>query len=114
VAVLNQRYGCTGTETRPIDDDAIDALLHRPWPGNVRELFNVLERAFIASSGSIIRRTDLGMVASRSILATSNAEAAAGATCAQSERALIEHTLHRTGGNKARAARQLGISRKKL
>ena len=30
----------------------MDALVRYPWPGNVRELQNVIERAFILSSGT--------------------------------------------------------------
>jgi DNA-binding NtrC family response regulator len=117
VAVLNQRYGISIADRRVIDGDAIEALRRRPWLGNVRELFNVLERTFIASRGSIIRCGDFGVSGLPSIPvapALNGSGRAAAATYAQSERAVIEYALSCTGGNKARAARQLGISRKKL
>jgi two-component system, NtrC family, response regulator HydG len=111
LGVLNQRYESTAmTGGRGIEHDALDDLLRRPWPGNVRELFNVLERAFIASRSRHIERKDLAMPV------MSNAQAAipTAATCDEHERVLIQRTLDSAGGNKARAARQLGISRKRL
>jgi formate hydrogenlyase transcriptional activator len=35
--------------------DTMDALTQYPWPGNIRELENVIERAVILSSGSVLR-----------------------------------------------------------
>ena len=113
LAILNQRYADPALGLRVLDADALELLRCHAWPGNVRELFNVLERAVIASRRSIIGGADLGL---HSVPAEVGARPriAAVATCAQHERALIERTLHHAGGNKTRAARQLGISRKKL
>jgi DNA-binding NtrC family response regulator len=47
---------------KPMDDfspDAMSILQNYPWPGNVRELENVIQRAIILSSGSIITQDDL-------------------------------------------------------
>jgi formate hydrogenlyase transcriptional activator len=33
----------------------MEALIHYPWPGNVRELQNVIERAVILSTNSVLR-----------------------------------------------------------
>ncbi len=38
-----------------IPQRTMDALVRYPWPGNVRELRNVIERAMIVSTGSILR-----------------------------------------------------------
>jgi DNA-binding NtrC family response regulator len=43
-----------------IEPNAIRALQAQPWPGNVRELENIIQRAMIAASGTIIRLNDLG------------------------------------------------------
>ena len=114
LAVLNQRYG--GTERRSLAGDALEALLHRPWPGNVRELFNVVERAFIAAPSLQIRCKDLALppLASDPAPVAPSAFRPGVSTYAETERALIVRTLDSTDGNKARAARQLGISRKRL
>ena len=117
LGVLNQRYGGATREWRGISRDALDALARNPWPGNVRELFNVLERAFIACRSLMIQRTDLALTAltgGAPTAPTGASRTGGSSTYAESERNLIEQTLDSTGGNKARAARQLGISRKRL
>ena len=38
-----------------ISSDTMEALRRYPWPGNIRELENVIERAVILSSGSVLR-----------------------------------------------------------
>jgi two-component system NtrC family response regulator len=91
------------------------ALLAYPWPGNVRELKNVLERASILTPGLEIDATDLDLpgVASRApaedFLAGTLSEAVA-----RLEAAMIRKALREAAGNRAAAARQLGIHRQLL
>src|SRR5277367_4601510 len=42
-----------------IQSEAYDALLRYPWPGNVRQLQNVIERAVVLTTGSMITRRNL-------------------------------------------------------
>jgi DNA-binding NtrC family response regulator len=35
--------------------DVIEAFMHYPWPGNIRELENLIERAYILETGSILQ-----------------------------------------------------------
>jgi two-component system NtrC family response regulator len=42
-----------------LSPEALKVLSQYPWPGNVRELENVMERAVILSSGSVITPQDL-------------------------------------------------------
>jgi DNA-binding NtrC family response regulator len=88
--------------------DAKAALLAHPWRGNARELRNALERAAIVAEGGLIAAEHLGLdlVAPRTPVATTNVAAM--------ERQLVERALRDTRGNKARAARLLGLSRKQL
>ncbi len=44
-----------------LSHSAQSALLQHPWPGNVRELDNVMQRALILQSGSLIDEKDLGL-----------------------------------------------------
>jgi DNA-binding NtrC family response regulator len=44
---------------RSLSPDAIDALQAYPWPGNVRELRNVIERAALVATGSVIHAHDV-------------------------------------------------------
>ncbi len=52
----NQR---TNKAITQIDDAAIETLLEHPWPGNIRELENAIERAVVLTEGSKIMRTAL-------------------------------------------------------
>jgi DNA-binding NtrC family response regulator len=89
---------------------ALSRLQDHPWPGNIRELRNVLERASLLSSGSVLEAADLGFDFQRGIAA----DGLAGLTLEQAERRLIEGALTQEGGRVERAAARLGISRSSL
>src|SRR5947208_179889 len=44
-----------GKDIRGISQDTIDALSRYSWPGNIRELQNVIERAVVLCTGSVLR-----------------------------------------------------------
>jgi formate hydrogenlyase transcriptional activator len=44
-----------GKEVRGVSQKSIDSLLHYDWPGNVRELQNIVERAVVLASGTIVQ-----------------------------------------------------------
>ncbi len=116
---LTQRY------RRPeltLSAEAMAALEAYDWPGNVRHLFNALEYAVVQAEGTMIRPRDL----LREVIAGAPAQAepaVPGAALthyyqptgdASTERALILKVLDESGGNKAKAARRLGMSRTTL
>jgi transcriptional regulator with GAF, ATPase, and Fis domain len=90
--------------------EARRALLDYAWPGNVRELRNVLERAAIVCEGGLIAPEHLAL----------SSDDFAGAVASEStnvkaiERQLIEQVLRECQGNKSKAARRLGLTRKQL
>jgi transcriptional regulator with GAF, ATPase, and Fis domain len=43
-----------GKNIRAVTKESMEALQRYPWPGNVRELRNIVERAMITSTGSIL------------------------------------------------------------
>jgi DNA-binding NtrC family response regulator len=99
--------------------DAERLLADAPWAGNVRELRNVLERACILADSEILTETDLAGVmdaqAETPGTAAADRQRGAGDRPAPLEAIAREHiirTLDRVGGNKAVAARLLGISRR--
>jgi transcriptional regulator with PAS, ATPase and Fis domain len=98
-----------------LDDAALAAMSSYAWPGNVRELSNAIEGAFTFGSSGTIRCEDLppcmtGLAAPR-FAPTSESNLA---SYSDAERDLIERALQMAEWNKAKAARILGISRKKL
>jgi transcriptional regulator with PAS, ATPase and Fis domain len=88
-------------------EDAHEALLGYNWPGNVRELRNVLERAAILSDEGVIERRHLS-------IGSTPAPAAPPRDLGAIERQAIESALRQTDWNKAKTARQLGLSRTQL
>lgn len=92
--------------------DAMKVLLRYPWPGNVRELANVLERAQILCEDHVITLDDLP----EAMTETGNDDAASGDPrhLREIERRHVKEVLHQEKGNKVRAAKALGISRRAL
>jgi DNA-binding NtrC family response regulator len=102
-----------------IDPDALQTLGRYPWPGNVRELANVIERAKILAEGPSITVDDLPAEIGRAptdakLPAASPHAAPAGTDLDAIERSHILRVVEAERGNKARAARALGVSRRKL
>ena len=83
------------------------------WPGNIRELENVLGNACMMSEGSYIDICDLPQY----VLGSATEAAPADSESVALDELQWRHamrTLDRTGGNKALAAKILGISRSTL
>jgi DNA-binding NtrC family response regulator len=100
-----------------IETDAMQALEAYRWPGNVRQLINALERAQIMCDEKCIRLEDLPreVISSSSSLRGQTVSAIAdGDHLTDIQRAHIAEILRRERGNKARAARALGINRRSL
>jgi DNA-binding NtrC family response regulator len=90
------------------------------WPGNVRQLRNVIERACMLTEGPVVTERDIH-ASIRPTIVVSPPTASRRQTSEESEHALsslerqhIMKVIAQTGGNKARAARQLGLSRRAL
>jgi two-component system response regulator HydG len=100
-------------------------LVQAPWPGNVRELRNVIERACFLSDGKMLSERDVLGAMPPSIdtpmpamLTESTPDASTStwdpAFLTNAHRSQVEHALREAGGNKAAAARLLGISRRSM
>ena len=91
--------------------EAFDRLLSAPWPGNVREMHNVIGRAMILARG----QPHIGV---EHLPADFRKGGGAGRhqplTLEEVERVQIERALRHHGGNRTRAAQELGISRATL
>ncbi|HEY3066663.1 MAG TPA: sigma-54 dependent transcriptional regulator [Methylomirabilota bacterium] len=91
--------------------DAQEKLVAYPWPGNVRELANVMERAVVLGQGPTVT---LGDLPQRIVMATPTA-GEGGLSYRDAidagKRELVVKALAKTGGNRAAAAKLLGIQR---
>ena len=98
--------------------EAMAALCRFRWPGNVRQLINALDRAKILADDRTITLGDLPpevvRIGDSDGRLISKDGAAAGDALATIQRAHIIDVLKRERGNKARAARALGLNRRSL
>jgi len=101
--------------------DAAELLAAHDWPGNVRELRNTIEKAVVLAKGERLTARDIPAgikEAARGFRGERGAARAgapgAGASLAAAEKSMILAALKRNGGNRSRAARELGISRRTL
>jgi len=103
---LLQRHATRNGAAAPhLTREAMRALCQHPWRGNAREVANVLERALIlADDGSI------GLLQLPTDFREGSAGLALQDVVDRSERAHIALVLRLCGGNRERAAAELGIS----
>jgi DNA-binding NtrC family response regulator len=91
-----------------LPDTTVEVLLTHDWPGNVRELENCITRAVALATGGVIRAEHLGIVPA------DGARADTFQSLDAVESAHVQRVLRGVSGNKARAARILGISKPRL
>jgi transcriptional regulator with GAF, ATPase, and Fis domain len=115
-AFLESAARSVGRPAAGISAEARAKLLEYRWPGNVRELRNVVERAVILCEGGLITNEHLPLsVTSANEPAPASAPSSlSGMTVDAAERELIVDALARSGNNKSKAARLLGLTRAQL
>jgi DNA-binding NtrC family response regulator len=98
-----------------IEPEALEAMERYHWPGNVRQLINALERAKILCDKETIRVKDLPReVVHGSTCAHEASDVLTTDDLAAIQRSKVVEVLRREAGNKSKAARALGIDRRKL
>jgi transcriptional regulator with GAF, ATPase, and Fis domain len=117
-----------GRTTPALDPALLEALQEYDWPGNVRELENLMERLVVLTAGT---RLDTEFLPDKMLLIHRTADATITTTTAANgeenayeatlegamlacKRRLVTSALSAEGGNKAAAAKRLGISRSYL
>jgi len=93
---------------------ALQALVEYSFPGNVRELENLVERAVAVASGVEIGYNDLPSDLREMDVFPFEQPDSSVRTLREVERDYIQWVLKRTGRNKTKAARLLGIDRSSL
>ncbi len=119
-----------------IEDEALRRIETYPWPGNVRQLINAIERAKIMADDQLVRLRDLPRevvqgrtgerrssgIGLRELDSSGSAVGPVRPPAADRrlddflaiERAKVIEVLRLERGNKTRAARALGVNRRKL
>ncbi|HSE85037.1 MAG TPA: sigma-54 dependent transcriptional regulator [Candidatus Binatia bacterium] len=99
-----------------ISQEALEALNTYDWPGNVRELANVIERAVVLGQPPTIQIEDLtpGIVAAEAEIGNRSTSQSYHESVDEYRREVIVNALAQTQGNRAAAARLLGLQRSYL
>jgi two-component system response regulator HydG len=112
VAHFLRKHGSRLGRERTVSPESLEALRRYSWPGNVRELENAIERAIVLSHDPVIGLSDLpDKIQSRP---PRTEVVSSMRSIAELEQEHILRTLRAVKGNKAAAARILGLDRKTL
>jgi DNA-binding NtrC family response regulator len=102
---------------RHLSAEAASVLLRHRWPGNVRELRNAMERVAALARRPVVTEADLGFLG-QDTAPDAGTESVVDETLAEAvarlEAAMIRRALAASGGNRAEAARRLGVHRQLL
>lgn len=127
---LRDAIGKLETGAKELSKDARSLLMKYEWPGNVRELENVLKRACILSTGTVIEKKDLLIEENDTYSIKDFLEEKLkrylkdmtkvtnfrlyDTVLSEVEKALITIILKETNGNQLKTSRILGINRNTL
>ncbi len=118
---LDQARDCVARPRIDIAPGALDLLRSHDWPGNARELRSVLRRAALVATDVVTIAQVAGSLSGHRLRAMPPIRSAPGGMALRGrvrdkvrevERDAVIEALERAGGNKAEAARQLGIDYK--
>ncbi len=110
VGRFNRRF----SSNKRVDPLAMDVLTRYPWPGNVRELLHVIEQSVVLCDGEVIRVEDLPSPVRSEPLEPLVTGRDAIPSFREIQRRYILWVLGQVGGNRARAARALGVTERTL
>lgn len=98
-----------GADPWMVTPAAMDILKSHPWPGNIRQLENVLERATAFAEGAVLDERDIvPLIEERHTSAPGMPQRVR--SLQEIERQAFLEAYQRSGRNKARTARDLGIA----
>ena len=122
---INQLNNELKKDIKGVTQEVLDLFMELPWEGNVRELRNVIERSYIMAKGEFIDIEDLpveykeikGKDPTQSIdddINDIDMLEESPTTLEELEKRYIAKVLKMTSGNRSKAARILGLSRRSL
>lgn len=93
-----------------VSETVLNLFMNYHWPGNIRELEHALEHAFVLCRGNRIEQDHLP----RELRESSELQPSFQQASAPDKAEIIRQALEKTGWNKAKAARLLGMARPTL
>jgi len=96
-------------EPLQVSREALALMTAYRWPGNVRELQNAIQFAFVRCTGRVVRPFDLPLE-----IREFESPAGSRGPGRKLDLTTVAAVLKKTGGNKARAAKLLGVGRATL
>jgi DNA-binding NtrC family response regulator len=98
-----------GMESDGISKEALALMIDYSWPGNVRELQSAIRFALVKSHGNCIHADHLPkelQIPDKPVLSHGSSR--------KLDKEMVRNALEKSGGNKAKAARMLGVGRATL
>ncbi|MFZ0957110.1 MAG: sigma 54-interacting transcriptional regulator [Candidatus Sulfotelmatobacter sp.] len=114
IVALAEHFLCLKAPGKNFSSEAISALLSHPWPGNIRELRNLVAKVAMESSSAEVDFAKVTAAISGEPAALRQTASMPAGNLESMEEQMIIKALERTGGQRALAAEQLGISRRTL
>jgi DNA-binding NtrC family response regulator len=112
VVALAEHFLRLKSEETHFTSEALHTLQSHSWPGNVRELRNIVAKVAMSATGTEIGAADvLGELSAEQ---QKTAIPVPSGDLQDMERQMVLKALENTGGHRAKAAEQLGISRRTL
>ena len=107
----------TGSKVKGITDSALAILSNYDWPGNIRQLRNCIRTMVVMTDSEILDVADIPPEIHSPIQLTGTSAAKTdlgGVSLGELEKQAIVDTLKRTGNNREKAAKILGIGERTL
>lgn len=115
IAALARHFLSLKSADKVFTDGALVVLQAHPWPGNIRELRNLVAKLAMATEDRQITGAEVAAeLGGKPIPATHASGAVPLGNLENMEEQMIIRALEQTGGHRAQAAEQLGISRRTL
>ena len=102
------------SDIKRISSNAIDLLMSYHWPGNIRELENIIERASIVASSSVIHSHNLPPTLQSEKSSHTPSNNKLPDAISQFEKEMIIKELKKVDGNQSKAAKNLGITERQI
>jgi transcriptional regulator with PAS, ATPase and Fis domain len=115
IAALARHFLSLKAANKTFAPDALIALQAHPWPGNIRELRNLVAKLAMATEDNQVTVAEVASALNGGpAVATRGSGAVPLGNLDNMEEQMIIRALEQTGGHRAQAAEQLGISRRTL